>query len=144
MRFGVMITHGPGGHPPWKHAEVTADKLIVPPLPQDDLDGSKRNAADDLRRRVRDLLVEYHQRVRDHELEQLVAHGAARHGHPLQPEEQHVGDAVAAVVALAAGTVLEQHYARPEVQQAMREVIAHEFRTQMHVHRLDHASQGSK
>ena len=135
MRLGVMISNGPGGHPPWKHAEVTASKLIIDPLPENDPDGLKTEAAETLRHAVKVLLEERHEAVRDYELSMLDKFGAARHSHPLKPEEWHVEEALASILAATRDTVLEAHYSQPAVQEAMREVIAHEFRTQQYIHR---------
>lgn len=138
MRFGVMITNNADHHPAWKHADVSAFKLIVDPRPESDPDGTKAEAARVLRHRVRAMLEAHHETVSQHEQTQLKALGAARHQAPLQPEKQHLDAAVADVVALTKGTALEAHYARPEVQAAMREVLAHEFRTQQYIHRENH------
>jgi hypothetical protein len=140
MRFGVMITNGPGGHPSWKHAEVTADKLIVDPLPSDDPTGAKTEAASVLRKNVRDMIEAHHEKVKGHELDQLKTLGVARHAHPLEPEKQHLDDAVAEIVKLTKGTALEDHYAKPDVQSALRQELAVEFRTQQYIHRREYAN----
>lgn len=139
MQFGVMITNGPGGHPAWKHAEVTTNKLVIDPLPTASGYAEKIEAAQLLRKQLRDVLEAHHETVRGHELSMLTQHGHARLAHPLEPEEAHIQDALGAVLALTKGTVLEEHYARLEVQEAMREVLACEFRTQQHIHRSEHA-----
>jgi hypothetical protein len=144
MQYGVMITHGPGGHPSWLHAQVSADQLIIDPKPEAENYGAKANAAQLLRKQVRDALEAHHETVKQHELDRLKVHGMARHGHPLEPEGVHLDNAVAAIVALTKGTVLEPHYARPEVQQAMREVLAVHFRTQQNIHRSEHLDNAKK
>lgn len=143
MRFGVMVTNGPGGHPPWKHAEVTASKLVIDPLPENDPQGIKTEAAETLRYKTRLMLEAHHTKVKDHELGQLKKLGGARLAHPLEPEDQHVEDALREFLALTKGTVLESHYARKEVQDAARHELRHEFRTQQHIHRNEHAAKGN-
>ena len=138
MKYGVMITHGPGGHPSWKHAEIAAEQLIIDPEPPTENYGAKVEAAQLLRKQVRETLEPHHDRVKQHELGQLSTHGAARHDHPLEPESAHLDDAIASIVLLTKGTILEPHYARPEVQKAMRDVLAIHFRTQQNIHRAEH------
>lgn len=138
MQYGVMITNGPGGHPSWKHAEVTADQLIIDPAPEVENYGAKVEAAALLRHQLKTELITHHDAVKGHELGQLKKLGADRHDHPLEPEAEHLDDAIATVLRLAKGTILEAHYSRPEVQAAMREVLAIHFRTQQHIHRAEH------
>lgn len=141
MQIGVMITNGPGGHPSWKHAEVTAEQLVIDPKPEAENYAEKVEAAALLRHQLKTELEAHHEKVKHHELGKLKEHGLARHDHPLEPEDEHLDDAIATVLRLTKGTILEAHYARPEVQEAMRHVIAIHFRTQQHIHRSEHLAQ---
>ncbi len=137
MRLGMMTTQGTGGHPAWKHAEVTADKLVIDPEPSVADYAAKCEAAAHLRRKLRDALEKHHEDVKQHELAQLQANSATRIKAALEPESRHVDEAVATIQGLTKGTLLEEHYAKPEVVQAMREVLACEFRTQQYIHRQE-------
>ena len=119
MRFGVMMTQGPGGHPSWKHAEITADKLVVDPLPTASDYAAKYEAAAQLRRKLRDELIKHHDDVQ------------ADTG----PVDQRIGETVGTVQALTKGTILEAHYQDPEVIRAMQDVLLCEFNTQLYIKR---------
>jgi hypothetical protein len=86
------------------------------------------------------VLEQHHDAVKTHELAQLQQQGASRVAANLEPEAAHIDSAITAVVGLTKGTVLESHYSDPEVQGAMRQVLATEFRTQQHIHRSEHAA----
>jgi hypothetical protein len=127
MRFGVMTTHGPGGHPSWKHAEVTADKLVIDPEANVPDYAAKSEAAAMLRRNLREALEKHHEDVKQHALQT----------NAVEPEGQHLDEAIATIQSFTKGTILESHYVQPEVVQAMREVLACEFRTQQYIHRQE-------
>lgn len=120
-------------HSPDYHAEVTAEKIIVVGETASD---AQVSASRDLRKKVEAILIAHHQDTHDAEVAALAEHGAARYDHDL---EASVDDAVLKeIVAAARGTVLEAHFARPDVQEAILAELHHETRSQMRVHRTVH------
>lgn len=136
----AMITNGPGGHPAWKHAQVTAAKIVVFDRNDPNISEEKREAAAKLQRRLEEVLIPHHQAVRAHELGKISEHGSERLSHPLQPHDDHVAAVMETIATETKGTALEEHFAKPDVLRIIREeIVGHEFRSQMHVHRCEHA-----
>ena len=132
MQFGVLVTNGPGGHPSWKHAEISAWKVIIDPEPGTPDAPAKTEAAAELRRKVRDALEQVHENVKQHAFGQLNSNAK------LEPQSNHLDQAVLAIQDLSKGTILESHYQKPEVVQALKDALTVEFLTQQNIHRAWH------
>lgn len=133
----VMITNGNNVHDPEYHAEVTARKIVVIGESASD---EKKIAGRALIKAVERILIGHHQSVHDTEQAHLSTKGAARYDAELDAAEHFDADnsLLVEIVAATKGTVLESHYARQEVQQAVLSELHHETRSQMQVHRLVH------
>lgn len=123
--FGVMITNGPGGHPAWKHAEQTANKLIIDPFLENDFTGEKKRTAAELRRQLIIMLEGYHDEF---------GHEQSR-ASQFDRVDLFAEDILQRIVKWTKGTILEGHFARLGVQAALRLELSREFRTQQLIHR---------
>jgi hypothetical protein len=131
----IMITDGNNFHSADYHAEVTAAKIIVV---GEGAPANVANAARAFRKKVEAILTVHHTDVEVAEQAALAKHGAARYAHDLVAE---VDDAILKdIVGASKGTVLEAHFANPEVQAAILGELEHETRSQMNVHRMVHAA----
>jgi len=131
----IMVTNGPGGHPSWKHAEVTANKIV-----QVDQNASeeKQAAAAKLRRELEEALTQHHEDVKQWELSHIEEHGIDRCEHALAVENEHVDAVMETLANLTSGTILEDHFSKPEVLRIIREeILLPEFATQLHIHRSE-------
>lgn len=160
MQVGVMITNGNNVHPADYHAEVTAGKIIVVAETASD---ETKQASRELRKKVEAILVAHHEGVHDHEQAKLAEEGLdrckgqlarraeidaaiAEKREPVMTTEMHDLDAsehvtdeiIDEIAGAARGTILEGHFANPEVQNVIREILHHETRSQMNVHREVH------
>lgn len=129
----VMITDGNNVHPADYHAEVTAEKIVVV---GETASPEQITASRSLRKAIEAVLTAHHCTVAADEQAQLKQHGLDRLSHPLDATA-HVTDAIVQeIVACAKGTVLEAHFARADVQAVIVEILHHETRSQMNVHRV--------
>jgi hypothetical protein len=132
MPMRVMSTDGNNVHPADYHAEITAEKIVQV---AEDAAPDKATAARALRKSIEAILTRHHDGVGAAEQAQLAQHGLDRLNHPLDASP-HVGDAIVdEIVAAAKGTILEAHFAKPDVRAVIVEILHHETRTQMLVHR---------
>jgi hypothetical protein len=136
---GVMITNGPGGHPAWKHANVTAAKIVqIDPGAEE----GKQAAANRLRGQLEQALVDLHEKQKQHELGRIREQGSQRLGAAMQAHSPIVDEAMAILDNAVKGGPLEEHYSNPEVRRIIRdEVLEREFSTQVYIHRSEHADQ---
>lgn len=125
----------PQPHPPDYHAEITAEKLIqvansaAPEVQQ---------AGRDMRKKFEAILTKFHTFVHDDEQAQLQKHGLDRHEVELDASHHMSDDLMDALLGATQGSILEGHFAKKEVQDAMRSELEHEARSQMNVHRVVH------
>ena len=129
----VMITNGNNFHPADYHAEVTAEKIVVV---GETASSGQVSASRELRKKVEAILTRHHIGVEDDEQAKLKEHGMARLDHPLDASPHITDDIVQEIDAAARGTVLENHFSRADVQGVITEILHHETRSQMHVHRM--------
>lgn len=123
----------PQPHPPDYHAEITAEKLIVV---AETASPELQRAGRDLRKKVEAILLSHHTKVHDDEQAKLKQYGIGRLDYPL---ESDVSDAILhEIVAASRGSILESHFARPDVQEVLMNELHHETRSQMQVHRHVH------
>lgn len=144
MQFGILKTDG-GLHPADKWAAMTAAQIVS--LIEIDEHSSSEAAVTARRAKARfeldlaDALEGHHKAVQEHEIAKLGEAGAARYTASLDPAE-HVPDtldeAMAAVTEAASGTMFEAHFARPEVQDIVRNTLASHFATAMDIERRWH------
>ena len=133
----VMITEGNNFHPADYHAEVTAEKIVVV---GESASAEIVTASRAFRKAVEAILVKHHGDVETIEQAKLVEIGAARYDHDLQQcaLDATDGAVLTQIVAASRGSVLEAHFARPDVQAAILAELHHETRSQINVHRLVH------
>lgn len=133
MQPRIMITNG-GPHPAEKHADMTAwkivdlirvsDEPVDPKLPEDD-----RAAIEARREDVRQL---------KNLLEPKIAAALIKHHKAAKdaPKDHDDADgALADVNPILAATTLAAHFAKPEAQDRLREILTHDFSHAMHVER---------
>lgn len=142
MQVKFLITDG-GPHPAWKHAMVTADKIVQfgDNIPQVKIDAGLR-----LQRQLETILEKHHLGVEEFEKAKLKKHGSERLSHPLEVETSRIDGVMTDFLAATKGTVLEEHFSKPEVQEVARHILTTEFLSQAHIHRSWHAdaNPGSK
>jgi len=131
----VMITDGNNVHPADYHAEVTAEKIVTV---GETASAETVTASRELRKAIEKILIAHHVGVGEAEQAALAEHGLARCDHPLDASPHVNDEIVAEIVGASVGTILQGHFARPDVQEVIREILHHETRSQMNVHRLVH------
>lgn len=136
MRVGVMITNG-GSHDSEKWAAESAaqitDVIVIDPtsIVFDAMTAAKAQFESD----VEAALIVPHDTVRSHEVAAIDKQGSARLTKPLTPEDDHLNEAVAAVLAVAAKSVFAAHFSKPEVQAFVRSTLQSHFETVKHIER---------
>ena len=138
MKVGVMITNG-GTHPPEKWAEQSADQIIdaIQLEPTYVAYEAALQGKNLLRDKVRDALVGLHGQVQSKERGYLQA-SSGHLAEPLDPSD-HIDEALAAVNAAIAGSMFASHYAKPDTQLYIKNVLASHFSSSMHIERSWHA-----
>jgi hypothetical protein len=130
----VLITDG-GAHSPQKWALATADHLVhfaESSAPPDQIIAARK-----LELAIADALVAHHADVQLAERHRLAADAKAHLARPLDAS-LHLEDAVEAVVECAKGTPWEAHFAKPETQAAVSDLIHQHFRSAQHIERSWH------
>ena len=134
--IGVLATDG-GPHPADKWAEATASHIVDI---ASHVAGERRAAAVKLEAAIIDILGGHHTTIQDGERAKIVEHGHDRLGHDLDPEHHlSVDDAVTEIVAAAKGTPWEADFAKPEMAEHLKALLAQHFRTSMHIERSWHS-----
>lgn len=134
MRVGVMVTEG-GPHSPDTWAEATADQIIDISA---DAPDTKLAEARMFREKLVEILSGHHQLVQEQERGQIDEQGHARLIHDLDVSEC-VDAPAAEIVETARGLSFESHFAKPETQAYLRQVLGSHFATSMHIERSWHA-----
>jgi cation diffusion facilitator CzcD-associated flavoprotein CzcO len=129
----VMITDGNNVHPADYHAEVTAEKIVVV---GETASAEQVTASRSLRKAIEAVLTAHHCTVAADEQAKLKEHGFDRLSHPLDAAPHVTDTIVQEIVACAKGTILEAHFGRADVQAVIAEILHHETRSQMNVHRV--------
>lgn len=136
MRVGIMVTNG-GSHPVEKWAAQSAsqiaDVIVIAPdsIVFDSMTAAKTKFQDDLET----ALVDHHDVVHSHENQALKNDGAAHLDSTLDPEAEHLDEAVAAVSAVAEQTMFAAHFRKPEVQAFVRSTLKSHFSSVKHIER---------
>jgi hypothetical protein len=128
----VMITNG-GAHPPELWAQATAQH-IAPINPK--LSGRRYSAALELQLAIAAALEPHHGNVQTIEKGKLTA-DPAHLLTDLDPEP-HLDDVIKVILAIAKGTEWEAHFARADVQAAIRLEVGVHFATSQHIERSWH------
>lgn len=127
----VMVTNG-GPHPPGMWAEVTANDLVqISPTAPDD----RRAEAEAFKARLVEVLTGFHQTVQDKERAALLADGDSRLGEPIEGDEFLDHAMLDRIVAIAKGTIFEEHLSITPTIQYVRQVLEHHFHRSMHIER---------
>jgi hypothetical protein len=132
----IMITNG-GPHPYTKWAVATAQQIIDIGA---NATGTQAMDARKLENKIIDILEVHHKCVQDDERDELKSKSHARLCEDiLYDVTDYVDDPVSEIVAASVGTPFEHHFAQPQIQAYLREVIALHFRTSKHIERSWHA-----
>lgn len=135
MQPKILTTNG-GPHPASKWAELSAAEILsVDPNSQSE----NAQAGRRLEIKLLDILEAFHETVQKTERSHLEAEGDARLSVPLDHVEHDIDGTIAAIVAAAAGTSFAEHFARQDVIDRMRAVLAGHVTHNMHVERSWHA-----
>lgn len=141
MQPRIMITNG-GAHPPQKHADATAWKIVdlirVPETPIDlSLSPEDRAAIEAGREAARQVkgalepkiaavLLKHHTAVQEGERGMLKERGA---------DHVNVAAVLKEINPLFAGTMVATHFAKPEAQERLLEILDHDFGHTMQIER---------
>jgi hypothetical protein len=128
-----MITNG-GDHPAELWAQATAEHLL-PIAPN--MTGKRLRAAQALQNKVADAIEPHHQGVKDVEQKKLDADAAQIMVEP--NAEEHIDDAVAAVLACFAGTEWSDKPNDPAYVAMVRTEVGVHFRTSQLIAKSWHA-----
>lgn len=136
MSIGFMVTNG-GPHPPSKWADMTTrqivDLIVIEPSAPAQAVIDKRQFETDLFK----LLLELHENAQDSE-RTAIRHRGEHLLTPVDPREKATA-AASRITALASSTPFAAHFAKPEVQTFLRDVLAQHFGDSMHIERCWHA-----
>jgi hypothetical protein len=135
----IMVTNG-GPHPAEKWAEVSANEIgaLIQIDPNSPIASFAEEGKTQFVDKLKTALAGTHGEVQAHEREQIKQHGVARLSHLLDPTN-HARDGLAAVVAAAQGTMFQGHFAKPETQEYVLQVLAQHKGTVMDIERSWHA-----
>lgn len=125
----IMITDG-GPHPPEAWARVTAEHIA--PL-NSELSGARYVSALKLQMDIIEALTPHHANVQHAERNRLTAN-PPHHETPLDADK-HVDEAVNSIIAAAAGTEWEEHFAQDDVLAMIRHELGVHFRTAQSIER---------
>ena len=129
----IMITNG-GSHPPEKWAMVTAERIF-------DIGGSVAGdrliQAQKLQLAIAEVLMPHHEKIQSTERTKLDEDSK----HLLAPTDatDYLDDIMDDIVKVSKGTPWQDHFKRPEVQDAARRIIMADIATVQHVERMWHA-----
>lgn len=155
MQPRSFITNG-GAHPPEKHAEITAWKIVdlirVPDTEIDPKLAPEDRAAIEVSReayrqfkamiepKIAAVLVKHHADVQAGERGKLKAHGDARLTHdPVVSDHADVEAVLDEINPLFFGTAVVVHFAMSEVQARLREILNDDFGHALEIERSWHA-----
>ena len=129
----IMVTDG-GPHAPEKWAAMTAERIF--PI-DPGVTGERLHQAEQFRLTIAELLMPHHTAVQTNE-RTMLAHDI---GHLLTPYavEGYVAHIVKDIVDAAKHTPWQAHFARDDVQDAIRLIIGGDLTTIQHIERLWHA-----
>jgi hypothetical protein len=150
MQVGFMITNN-GGHPPEKWADMTTETILGLLVDGNPEDGSEqavaaRRAKRELGLKLFDIFAFHHKRVMTEEVAHLRNNAksrikaAAEKGLDPSPHMTVMDEVFAALAA----TPWSQHFEKPEVQQALRNIIGQHTADVMHHEHRYHADRMAK
>ena len=129
----IMITNG-GAHPPEKWAMVTAERIF-------DIGGTVAGArlirAQKLQLAIAEALMPHHEKIQSTERRKL-DEDIKNMLTPTDPTD-YLDSIMNDIVKVSKGTPWQDHFQRPEVQEAARRIITNDIATVQHVERSWHA-----
>ena len=129
----IMVTNG-GPHPPEKWALASAEDIFnIDP----EMSGARLIEAQKLQVAIAEALVGHHCTVQDNEKSRLQENIHYIHS-PHDPSE-YLDHVMNDVLAVLKGSPWQKHFAKKNVREAMREVIANHFMAAQHIERSWHA-----
>jgi hypothetical protein len=131
----ILITNG-GTHSADKWAVTTAETIF--PLEDTVMVGERLIAAQKLQTKLAEVMSPHHEVVMTDEKTSL--QDDPSHYNYTVDASHHVDDAVHEIVAASEGSPWEDHFAKPEVQAAIHEVVLNHMQSAQHVERLWHAA----
>jgi hypothetical protein len=144
MQVGIMVTDG-GAHPPEKWARTTAYMLSHDLIRIDENSASQlaqelREARDHLNSKLYRILKPHHENVQGGERSALMANGSERLAKVDISEHVNVDAVLAAVVEEAKiHPLIFAHFSQDHVKDAIRQRLAMDFATVMHIEHSWHA-----
>lgn len=129
---GIMITNNADFHPADHHAEITASKIIEV---GENASAEQISAARAVRKTLETILTNHHERVETSERAALASNVSARVSTPLEADDSEVQSTVDEIMAAMAQTPFANTFASPGVRDGIVDILHHESRSQMQVHR---------
>jgi hypothetical protein len=129
----ILTTNG-GPHPPEKWAMTTAEQVFDI---GSSVAGDRLIQAQKMQLAIAEVLMPHHEKVQKDQADKLSADITSI----LSPYaiEQYLEQVIKDILAIVQGTAWQSHFANPDVQAAVREVIASHFQASQHISRLWHA-----
>jgi cobalamin biosynthesis Mg chelatase CobN len=127
--FRILITHD-GKHPASKWADLAVDDIMEISA---DAPVATLREAKEFQHKLHSLFTKHHQYMMDHEESEIAA---GRHALDLPYDtEDHAVKVVSEIRELAKGTNFSKHFDQPNVQEHLRNVCNHYFKSAKHVER---------
>jgi len=137
MKVGLLITDG-GPHSADKWAEATASHIVDI---AGHVAGERRVAAVKLEAAIIDILEGHHSTVQNGERNAIATVGHDRLQHECSCEHHlSLDDAVAEICAATKGTPWEEDFAKPEMIENLKPLLASHLQTNMEIERGWHAA----
>jgi len=142
MQVGFMVTNG-GPHPADAWADQTTETILAllvdDPTNTSAAAAAARQAKRDLRPKLFAILNEHHGSVQEGERKTLPRHLVAAREHvAMKIELPNVFDAENKVLAVLATTPWKVHFAKPDVQQVICNIVRQHTADVMHIERRWH------
>lgn len=129
---GIMITNNADFHPADHHAEITASKIIEV---GENATPEQVSIVRDIRKQLETILTDHHVAVETTERAALSTDKVGRISSALKADGAACNETVDKIMAAMAQTPYANVFASPGTRHAILEIIHHESRSQMQVHR---------
>ncbi len=131
----IIITNNTtGNHPPEKWAVATAEEIFDT---SSMVAGDRTILAQKFQLAIAEALAPHHTKLQDNEKTRLK--DDVSYIHSMHDASEYLDDVVKDITKAAKGTPWEAHFAKPDVQDAIKNVVYTHMASSMHVERLCHA-----